>query len=42
MISKEKPNAETIDAIIEADRIAKDPSVKGQRDVDEMFEDILR
>lgn len=36
------PNVETTVAIIEADRIAKDPSVKGYRDVDEMFEEILR
>ena len=42
MISREIPNAETMAALIEADKIAKDPSVKGYRDVDEMFEDILR
>ena len=42
MISRETPKAETMAALIEADKIAKDPSVKGYRDVDEMFEDILR
>ncbi len=42
MISRETRNAETMAALIEADKIAKDPSVKGYRDVDEMFEDILR
>lgn len=42
MISRETPNVETMAALIEADKIAKDPSVKGYRDVDEMFEDILR
>ena len=40
MISRETPNAETMAALIEADKIAKDPSVKGYRDVDEMFEEL--
>jgi DNA-damage-inducible protein J len=34
------PNAETVAALLEAERIAKDSSVKGYRDVDELFADL--
>lgn len=37
----EIPNEETRQAMLEADRIAKDPSVKGYTDVDKMFEELL-
>ena len=30
-------NSETVDVLLEAERIAKDPSVKGYTDVDELF-----
>ena len=36
----EEPNKETIAAILEAVRIAKDPSVKGYTDLDELFADL--
>ncbi|GHU91773.1 DNA-damage-inducible protein J [Clostridia bacterium] len=36
------PNAETAAALLEAERIAHDPSIKGYRDVDKMFEDLLK
>jgi hypothetical protein len=35
------PNEETQQAMLEADRIAKDPSVKSYTDVHKMFEEIL-
>jgi DNA-damage-inducible protein J len=41
MINASKPNKETIEAMLEAEKIAKDPNVKGYRDIDQMFEDIL-
>jgi len=34
------PNAETIAAMLEAERIARDPSVKGYTDLDELFKDL--
>jgi len=34
------PNAETVAAMIEAERIARDPSVKGYRNLDELFRDL--
>lgn len=37
----ETPNAETVEAMQEADRIARDSSVKGFTDIDEMFGEIL-
>lgn len=41
MDSKLKAQAEeTIAAMIEAERIAKDPSVKGYTNLDELFEDL--
>lgn len=36
-IKLENPNKETIAAMIEAERIAKDPAVKGYSDLDELF-----
>lgn len=39
-ISKGKPNAETIAAMLEAERIAKDPNVKHYTDLDELFADL--
>ncbi len=39
-ISLSQPNQETIAAIIEAERIAKDSSVKGYTDLDELFADL--
>ncbi len=39
-ISLNQPNYETIAAILEAERIAKDPSVKGYTDMDELFADL--
>ena len=36
-ISLDRPNKETIAAMLEAERIAKDPTVKGYHDVDEFF-----
>ena len=37
----EIPNAETEAAMLEADRIAHDPNVKGYTDIDEMMKDLL-
>ncbi len=39
-ISLNQPNKETIAAMLEAKRIAKDPSVKGYNDLDELFADL--
>ena len=39
-ISLNQPNPETIAAMLEAERIAKDPSVKGYTDLDELFADL--
>ena len=39
-ISLNTPNSETIAAMIEAERIANDPSVKGYTDLTEMFADL--
>ena len=38
----EQPNKETVAAILEAERIAKDPSVKGYDDLDELFADLKK
>ena len=35
-----QPNKETIAAMLEAERIAKDPSVKGYTNLDELFADL--
>ena len=39
-ISEGSPNRETVSALLEAERIAKDPSVKGYNNVDELFADL--
>ena len=39
-ISLRQPNKETIEAMLEGERIAKDPSVKGYRDLDALFADL--
>ncbi len=39
-IKLEKPNKETAAAMLEAERIAKDPSVKHYTDLDELFSDL--
>ena len=41
-ISIKQPNKETIEAMLEAERIAKDPSVKGYDNLDELFADLKR
>ena len=38
----EQPNKETIAAMLEAERIAKDPSVKAYNDLDELFADLKK
>lgn len=35
-----QPNSETVAAMPEAERIAKDPTVKGHTDLDELFADL--
>ncbi|MEG2217870.1 MAG: type II toxin-antitoxin system RelB/DinJ family antitoxin, partial [Clostridia bacterium] len=39
-VSLNLPNAETISALQEAERIAKDPTVKGYTDLSELFADL--
>lgn len=39
-ISILQPNKETIAAMLESERIAKDPSVKGYNDLDELFAEL--
>ncbi len=39
-ISLNQPNKETIAAMLEAERIAKDPSIKGYRNLDKLFSDL--
>ena len=34
------PNAETLEAMLEAEKIANDPSVKGYDDLNELFRDL--
>ena len=41
-IKLEQPNKETIAAMLEAERIAKDPNVKHYSDLDELFEDLRK
>ena len=41
-VKLEQPNKETIAAMLEAERIAKDPSVKGCNDLDELFADLKK
>ena len=38
----ERPNRETIAAMLEAERIAHDPSVKGYDDLDELFAELRK
>ena len=38
----EQPNKETIAAMLEAERIAKDPSVKSYNDLDELFAELKK
>ena len=38
----DQPNKETIAAMLEAERIAKDPSVKGYSDFDELFAELRK
>ena len=35
-----KPNKETIAAMLEAENIAKNPSIKGYNDLDELFTEL--
>ena len=41
-ISLTKPNSQTLEAMQEAERIAKDSSVKGYTDLDELFADLKK
>lgn len=41
-VSLSQPNRETAAAMLEAERIAKDPSVKGYTDLDELFADLKK
>lgn len=40
VISEGKPSNETVSAMLEAERIAKDPNVKGFHDLDALFADL--
>jgi DNA-damage-inducible protein J len=39
-ISEITPNNETVSAMLEAEKIAKDPTVKGYHDLDQLFNDL--
>ena len=39
-ISLNQPNRETLAALLEAERISKDPYVKGYTDLDELFSEL--
>ena len=41
-IRTDRPNKETIAAMLEAENIAKDPNVKGYTDLDEMFAELKK
>ena len=41
-ISLNQPSQETVAAMLEAERIAKDSSVKGYNDLDELFADLKK
>jgi DNA-damage-inducible protein J len=41
-IAVKQPNKETIAAMLEAERISKDPSVKGYDNLDELFTDLKK
>ena len=39
-VKLERPNQETVAAMLDAERIARDPSVKGYDDLDALFRDL--
>lgn len=39
-MKEEIPNKETIEAMLEAERIARDPNVKGYDNVEDLFRDL--
>lgn len=41
-VSLNQPNAETIAAMLDAERIAKDPNVKGYTNLTELFADLKK
>ncbi len=41
-VSLNQPNRETVAAMLEAERIAGDPSVKGYNNMDELFADLRK
>ena len=41
-VSLNQPNRETVAAMLEAERIAGDPSVKGYTNMDELFADLRK
>lgn len=41
-VKLDRPNKETIATMLEAERIAKDPTVKGYTDLDELFVDLKK
>ena len=41
-IKLDRPNKETIAAMLEAEKIARDPSVKGYNDLDELFAELKK
>ena len=41
-ISLNQPNRDTVAAMLEAERIAKDPSVKGYTELDALFADLRK
>ena len=41
-ITLNQPNAETLAALTEAERIATDPTVKGYTNIDELFADLKK
>ena len=41
-VALNQPNKETVAAMLEAERIAKDPSVRGYNNLDELFADLKK
>ena len=41
-VKLDRPNKETLASMLEAERIAKDPAVKGYTDLDELFADLKK
>lgn len=41
-VSLNQPNKETLAALLEAERIAKDPTVKGYTNMEELFADLRK